>query len=583
MKEIRLQWWSLILCLTMGCCFSVRAAAKTYKLVKVTNVSAGGLYVFEQSGRVMNNTVSSDALQTTKTYESFLLSGTETYVWKLEKATNGFYMKNVSGNSYLYNSGTSTAVALNSKANKDYAWKFTFNSDGIATIQYASNNRYLGYTSKLAYNYKAYAESSLSNDTNPHSIVVYQLVEAATNTARICVNGEEVSAARYDEGASISFPSVPSDIEGKHFAGWATSVIDGSTDENPGLMDRAVMGDTDVTFYAVFADELPENKISAVFNPSDMSNTVSGSYNNDWFDSSTRIEMWLHTGTITTTSPKVFEVVKGTANYFGVESHLGPLLNVVVTLSNAANSIDRVEHGSLSTDGVTQTIDFSESIKVVRCYASAGNTISIVKVVVNAIRWTNYCTTVSHNRPVTISAAAKYAAYSATQPSDFSGTGVTVYAAHRSGSSVALSEVADGIVPANVGVILYKNVTGNETIAVPATTCGLTELEYNDLKASDGMVKGDGATIYALAMKTQGVGFYRVKNGVTIPAGKAYLEVVGVDTSREYLGFGDDVTGITSKGQDRGVHGMVYQLDGRPVSHMQRHGVYVINGQKVIK
>ena len=42
-------------------------ADTTYKLEKVTQVSAGKLYVFEQDGYVMNNTLANSALQTTNT------------------------------------------------------------------------------------------------------------------------------------------------------------------------------------------------------------------------------------------------------------------------------------------------------------------------------------------------------------------------------------------------------------------------------------------------------------------------------------------------------------------------------------
>ena len=72
----------------------------TYKLEQVTSVEslvAGSMYVFEQDGYVMNNTISSSALQTTNNYSTTGLSGTETYVWELATGTKGcFYIKNVS-------------------------------------------------------------------------------------------------------------------------------------------------------------------------------------------------------------------------------------------------------------------------------------------------------------------------------------------------------------------------------------------------------------------------------------------------------------------------------------------------------
>ena len=154
--------------------------AATYKLTKVTSVEAGGLYVFEQDGHVMNNTVSSSALQTTDSYSKTNLTGTETYVWTLETGdTNGcFYMKNVSVNDgYLYN-GSSTGVSLSQNHSN---WKFNFQNDETVLIQNSNNsNRFLGYSSNTSYAYKAYAMSNI--DSYPHAIVVYKLEEENGDT-----------------------------------------------------------------------------------------------------------------------------------------------------------------------------------------------------------------------------------------------------------------------------------------------------------------------------------------------------------------------------------------------------------------
>ena len=60
-------------------------ADKLYKLVKVAKVEVNGLYVFEQKGRVMNDTVISSALQTTSSWDDRRLTGKESYVWKVQK------------------------------------------------------------------------------------------------------------------------------------------------------------------------------------------------------------------------------------------------------------------------------------------------------------------------------------------------------------------------------------------------------------------------------------------------------------------------------------------------------------------
>lgn len=424
-----------------------------YKLVQVTTVKAGGLYVFEQDGYVMNNTITSNALQTINSYKVKGLSGTETYVWKLESATGGFYMKNVSkgSNGYLnVNSSSSANLYFVNSSSRKSIWKFTF-EDEPATIQDSkSNNRYLGYVTG-SHEYKAYAESNINDGTHPHAIVVYELRECYT--ASFIIYGSDPSTAQCAVGTNVTFPASPADVEGKSFVGWSTSEIVGKTDERPeDLLLETVMPSHDITYYAVFG-------------------------------------------------------------------------NVV------------------------------------------GETV------------TNYCTTITENHPVTITSAAKYATYSATQASDFSETGVTVFTARVSDDRVLLERVADGIVPANVGVVLYKDVAENETVTVPATTCAATTIAGNELLVSDGTVRGDGSTLFALANKSQGVGFYRVKNGTTIPAGRPYLVISNSDT-REFLGFDEEPDGITCAEEDDGQDFRYFNLSGQSFTTPPAPGLYVVRSVK---
>ena len=156
-------------------------SAATYKLQKVTSVQAGGLYVFEQGGRVMGSTIKSSALQTTATYSTTGLAGTEAYVWTLEAGTSdtnsGFYMRNVSKSSSFYLCNTSgTNLSFGAETSRSL-WQFNFQSDETVLIQNLNNNdRFLGYTGETSYAYKAYATSNIDGGY-PHAVVVYQLVE----------------------------------------------------------------------------------------------------------------------------------------------------------------------------------------------------------------------------------------------------------------------------------------------------------------------------------------------------------------------------------------------------------------------
>ncbi len=161
----------------------------TYRLEQVTSVGAG-MYVFEQSGHVMSNRITSKSLQTTADYQTSGLTGTEAYVWTLVKASTGYYMKNTNDTGlypYLGSSSSDTEVNLVKTSSEAGYWTFNFQSNGTVIIR-NEGNRFLGYTSKSSYLYKAYANSNLS--TYPHAIKVYKLVAEIFPPE---INAEDVS------------------------------------------------------------------------------------------------------------------------------------------------------------------------------------------------------------------------------------------------------------------------------------------------------------------------------------------------------------------------------------------------------
>lgn len=171
---------------------------KTYKLEQVTSVEslvADAMYVFEQDGYVMNNTISSGSLQTVNNYKESGLTGYETYIWQLTNVSNNcFSIRNKyrtsSQGKYLnYSSKTSLSFGEQDKSNG--SWEFVFQNDGSVLIQNPKkDNRYLGYQ-KDTHDYKAYSTDDM---TYPHAIKVYKLVEEKTklyiHTGRDDENGE---------------------------------------------------------------------------------------------------------------------------------------------------------------------------------------------------------------------------------------------------------------------------------------------------------------------------------------------------------------------------------------------------------
>ena len=115
-------------------------------------------------------------------------------------------------------------------------------------------------------------------------------------------------------------------------------------------------------------------------------------------------------------------------------------------------------------------------------------------------------------------------------------------------------------------------------------TCTIVESatapEKNELTYSEEDVVSDG-TFYALANKPEadGVGFYPVKSGVKVPAGKAYLEV-GAEV-KGFLALGDVADAINNIAVET-ANGTIFNIAGQKVQNITKGGLYIVNGKKVL-
>lgn len=168
-----------------------------------------------------------------------------------------------------------------------------------------------------------------------------------------------------------------------------------------------------------------------------------------------------------------------------------------------------------------------------------------------------------------------YATFSSIMNVDM--TGVNAFSAKYNGEEVELTSVTE--VPANTGVI----------IQAAAGTYELTNIETadaiadNELQVSDGTVVGDGSTIYVLNKVADKVGFYLLKSGNMLAAGKAYLKINGAGSARAFIGIsGMDVTGISDVKQAADIKDdVIYNLNGQRVSN-PRKGLFIKNGVKFL-
>ena len=80
--------------------------------------------------------------------------------------------------------------------------------------------------------------------------------------------------------------------------------------------------------------------------------------------------------------------------------------------------------------------------------------------------------------------------------------------------------------------------------------------------------------------EADGVGFYPVKSGVTIPAGKAYL-VIDAKEVKGFLAL-DDVADAINNILVETANGNIFNIAGQKVQNITKGGLYIVNGKKVI-
>lgn len=149
-----------------------------YGLQKVTSVEDKGLYVFENNNHVLNGIIASNgSLQSLGSYSLKNLRENESYVWKLEANSGGYYIRNMANPSSMSLYLNNRSSNLLSFSSKETIWTFSFVGD--SAIIRKKNGNGLGDTGIYAdpyYCYKLYSDGNLARTY--HGFTVYQLVSS---------------------------------------------------------------------------------------------------------------------------------------------------------------------------------------------------------------------------------------------------------------------------------------------------------------------------------------------------------------------------------------------------------------------
>lgn len=188
--------------------------------------------------------------------------------------------------------------------------------------------------------------------------------------------------------------------------------------------------------------------------------------------------------------------------------------------------------------------------------------------------------------PVTVTGAG-YASFYAPVALEIPAEGVEVfYATEVEGEYVSLVKIESGKIPANTGVIIKAD---PNTYNFAITSDEVAAIEGNIFKGTVNKqtITKENGSYYVLGIVDGKVGMYNAVNGANtgtfINAGhKAYMFLEGAALSAGYRFDFDGTTGITEVETENANDAVIYDLTGRRVQGMNRAGIYIVNGKKVL-
>lgn len=178
-----------------------------------------------------------------------------------------------------------------------------------------------------------------------------------------------------------------------------------------------------------------------------------------------------------------------------------------------------------------------------------------------------------------------YASFYADYPVEVTSANVKVYTGTVSGTALNMTEAADKIIPAGVGVVLVGDAADVTTAALSiANTDGTLAPGDIEGTTSDRDINGfqDKYLVLGLSDETpQSIGFFRPATSVTsIPAYKAYIPLTGGSVRGFNFNFDGTTTAIDNATSGTEKAQTIYDLSGRRVSKAGK-GIYIMGGKKI--
>ena len=158
----------------------------------------------------------------------------------------------------------------------------------------------------------------------------------------------------------------------------------------------------------------------------------------------------------------------------------------------------------------------------------------------------------------------------------------TAFIASLSGTTLTLTPIDGGIIPADKAVVLKSSAEGITLTRTDATSS--FDFTANSLLGTMTRIENPGNAYVLNKKESHGVGFYRLSDSGHIGACKAYLTYSGSANAREFFGF-SEATAIETVAQpsDSETVGAWYTLSGvRLQGKPTQSGMYIHNGRKEV-
>ena len=265
-----------------------------------------------------------------------------------------------------------------------------------------------------------------------------------------------------------------------------------------------------------------------------------------------------------------------------------------VTISNTVTSIGESAFGGCSS--LTSVTLYSIEIPTLNSYAIQTSYYLKINVFNDRLEafkaapvWSSYA---YYIYPISLNTTEKWSSYYNGMSDVTVPEGTTIYKVklNNDHSSITLEEVTGtNNVVAKDNAVLLKAAVSEDPILLSSGNVAATSYTNDNLLGSDEKVtQEDGYTYYALANKSEGLGFYKVGKSVKIPANKAYLRVpVAPASAPAYYGFGGkietNINDINLSIDEIDLSGDWYTVDGQKLNGKpSAKGLYIVNGHKVI-